>query len=59
MSAKIIDVPVGSAKFIACDASCLTCEISGTNCLSCDLNRSSAPSCLCNEGFYEDSDRVC
>jgi len=58
-SAQITNVPVGSAKYISCDESCASCEISATNCLTCDDNRAYAPTCACLDGFYEDSDRVC
>jgi len=56
-SAKIEDIPVGSAKVFACADACLTCSNTATNCDICDVNRDQdqAPSCPCLYGFYEEN----
>jgi hypothetical protein len=38
-SAKVGDVPVGSAKVFECADACLTCSTYATNCEICDANR--------------------
>jgi hypothetical protein len=57
-SAKITDVPVGSAKVILCDYKCNTCEKDKDNCLTCRENRNLAKGCDCNRGYYEKA-KIC
>jgi len=52
-SAKIGDVPVGSAKVFECADECATCSGSPGNCASCEEFREGL-ACTCIDGYYED-----
>lgn len=60
-SAKIGEVPVGSAKVFACSDECQTCSGTASNCVDCAENRD-GPGCPCIDGYFEeeiDGVRVC
>lgn len=52
-SAKLEDVPVGSAKVFECADECATCSGSAGNCVTCEDNREGA-ACTCIDGYFEE-----
>lgn len=60
-SAKIGEVPVGSAKVITCADECATCSGTPGNCVECEEFRDGA-GCPCIDGYFEeevDGVRIC